>query len=565
MRKRNFRVLIWILPTMLLILAAFWGLSRVISEVLVFIQTGSDPGEALNIVPNKPIDWPVELTWVDDASDTGRSLDPFTREQIEAVYLNAWLQAALSYEKGEPFGLGTFYGGPALAAMNEAITTGVANGQTVQQINTHHQLRLNFYAADGSIVAFTDEDARITRLIRDADGNTLFAEEVRDTYDVVMIIDNEKWRIRHILRTGEGPQAAELERTLPEPEPVAGVNYYPADTPWELFWEEYDVVAINRDLDLMGSLGLNTVRIFIPFEQFGGSALETIYVFKLEDFLNQAEAHNIKVIVTLFDFASDYALIRWPRTDNHMVTLMEQFADNETILAWDIKNEPDRDYPAHGKDLVDLWLQHKLALARETDPDTPITIGWSTVPAAMALADQVDIVSFHFYGRAVDFVPELDALRTVSGDKPLMLQEFGLPTWNSWLFPNGHTENEQAEYYADILGLVRSEELDGYLGWTLYDFPEVPANVAGGRPWETGPQQELGIYNADGTPKVAASLISPDADLSLAPTVTAWERFTKPFWRTVFVATLISFRLAIWAVELAQRVIARQRRADADA
>ncbi len=559
MRNVNFRVLIWVLPTMLFIMAAFWGLSRAISEILVFIQTGSDPGEALNIVPNKPIDWPVELTWTEDVSDTGRRLDPFTREQIEAVYLNAWLQAALSHEKGEPFNLGTFYGGPALAAMEDAVEIGAANGQTIQQINTHHELRLNFYAADGSVVAFTDQDARITRLVRDADGNTIFADEVRDTYDVVMIIDNEKWRIRHILRTGEGPQSEAVIRATVDPNPVAGINYYPAETPWELFWEEYDVVSINRDLNLMKSLGLNTVRIFIPYEQFGGSNLETIYVFKLEDFLNQAEAHDIKVIVTLFDFASDYALLRWPRTDNHMVTLLEQFADNDTISAWDIKNEPDRDYPAHGKDLVDLWLRHKLELAREADPDTPLTIGWSTVPAAMALTDAVDIVSFHFYGRADDFSAELDQLRTVSGDKPLVLQEFGLPTWNSWLFPNGHTENEQAEYYADILEIARAEELDGYIGWTLYDFPEVPANVAGGRPWETGPQQQLGIFKADGTPKVAAPLISPNANLSLAPTVTTWERFTKPFWRTVFVAALISFRLAFWLVGVMHRVLTRQR------
>ncbi len=528
-------------------------MSRGISALLVYIQTGTDPGEALNIVPNKPIDWPVEVNWVADPADTGRGLDPFTREQIEAVYLNAWLQTALSYEKGEPFNLGTFYTGPALAAMTDAIETGVSNGQTIQQINTSHQLRLNFYAADGSIVAFTDEDARVTRLVQDAEGNTLFAEEHRDTYDIVMIVDQEKWRIRHILRTGEAPPPTLTDRTLPPLAPVAGINYYPADTPWELFWSQYDVVSINRDLDLMQSLDLNTVRIFIPFEQFGGSTIDPLFAFKLQDFLEQAEQHEMKVIVTLFDFASDYALIRWPRSDQHMVTLLEQFKDNETILAWDIKNEPDRDYPIHGKDLVDFWLAHKLRLAQEVAPTQPITIGWSTVEAAKVLASDVDIVSFHYYGTSANFPNELADLRRFTGDKPLMLQEFGIPTWNSWLFPNGHTQNEQAEYYAEILQITRDEQLDGYLAWTLYDFSVVPDNVAGGRPWEIGPQRQLGIYHVDGTPKRAAAYISPNADLSTAPTVTVWERFTKPFWRTLFVITLVGTRLVFWLLSRIKR------------
>jgi hypothetical protein len=175
-----------------------------------------------------------------------------------------------------------------------------------------------------------------------------------------------------------------------------------------------------------------------------------------------------------------------------------------------------------------------------------VTIGWSTPAAAQALVDVVDFVSFHYYAPAANYPRQLAELRAAAGGKPLLLQEFGLPTWNT-IWPNGHTEAEQAVYYADILAIQRLSNAAGYMAWTLYDFEHVP--LAEFRfPWQRGPQANMGVIRLDNSPKPAAFLLAPQADLGIVPDLPPWHRFNKPFWRMVlvFVAGLVSLGLLMW-------------------
>jgi hypothetical protein len=156
------------------------------------------------------------------------------------------------------------------------------------------------------------------------------------------------------------------------------------------------------------------------------------------------------------------------------------------------------------------------------------------------------MVQFHFYAPVAELATGYVALRHAAPDKPLLLGEFGLPTWNT-VFPNGHTEAEQATYYAALLS--RLQHLDpstGHLAWTLYDFTNVPATVAGRWPWQTGPQAYLGIIRADGSEKPAAALLAPGAKLTIAPLL-IWARLLKPFWLLVLGATLVEIGGLVWA------------------
>ena len=128
-----------------------------------------------------------------------------------------------------------------------------------------------------------------------------------------------------------------------------------------------------------------------------------------------------------------------------------------------------------------------------------------------------------------------------------MLQEFGVPTWNSWVFPNGHTQAEQAQYFSEILQVVRERDNMGYMAWTLYDFAHVPNSVVAPLPWLKGPQQHLGVLEADGTPKFAATYLGPTAALDTAPQLAAWERFIKPFWLTVYAIGITSVVACGWS------------------
>ena len=66
--------------------------------------------------------------------------------------------------------------------------------------------------------------------------------------------------------------------------PITGTNHYPAETPWDRFWPEYDEAVITDDFDRIANLGMNTIRIFVPFAQFGGPKVEPEMLDRLEDY-----------------------------------------------------------------------------------------------------------------------------------------------------------------------------------------------------------------------------------------------------------------------------------------
>ena len=67
----------------------------------------------------------------------------------------------------------------------------------------------------------------------------------------------------------------------------------------------------------MQSLGLNTIRTFVPFEQFGGAHVDPGTVRLAGRLSRPRDAHGLKVLCTLFDFRTDYRLLLC-RFDRHL-------------------------------------------------------------------------------------------------------------------------------------------------------------------------------------------------------------------------------------------------------
>ncbi len=592
MQKYFAKRIIW-LCILLLVLFLAWQAIAEAGYLIAYFQEGADPGSALNIVPNVPLDIHVGMQWMADDPDTGRVMDAFTRIEIQDAYLRAWLQWNLSLIKEEPYGLETYFVGPALADLDETLNGTVKKGWHVEQVDTNHVLQLHVYAADGSIVAFSDRGNNVEQVIFNKQGTIIYTGESASTYDIVMILQDGNWRIRHLVRTGDitqhnVQQASGLHTPSGfvgkrgsglvlngQPFHIAGINYYPQATPWDKFWLKYQPEVIEHDFALIHKLGMNTIRIFIPFTQFGGpdvgnpgAALDSAEtgssakgpalvpdpIGELSDLLQRASAHQLHVIVTLFDFRSDYTLLHWPDADRQMQTLMTNFKDEPTILAWDLKNEPDQDWHSAGMTMVNIWLAHIAHLARAYDDHHLLTVGWSTPVAAQTQIAGLDFVSFHYYAPAEQLQVAYKAIQAANPGLPVAMTEFGLPTWNSPFFPNGHTEAEQAEYYANLLLALRHTNSIGYIAWTLYDFTYAPASVAGGLPWQSAPQKQLGIIRANGLLKPAASLLAPTARLNRPP-LPFWDSLLKPFWLTlsaglltlmVLIVTNINHRHSLW-------------------
>lgn len=574
MLKHRAKLLIWValLPiAVMVVIGAIVGLGAIV----VYVGTGADPAAALQVIPVVPGDTDKRVKWQDDAPAMRalRTMEPPIREQIAGSYLRAWAQWNISYNLRRPYGLATYFSGPALQVATEAVTSTVESGWRIKQSDLHHTLQLSFYSDDGSIVAFSDQEARVIQSLTPPESGAASIVETNSVYDVLMLLEDGNWRVRHLVRRGSATWPTPGVAAQPVAAPsvvdgklevgdqlfvVAGVNYYPQATPWTAFWPNYRPAQTRADLARMRALGLNSVRIFVPFSDFGGDTVEPIALQQLVDLLNQANTAQIKVIVTLFDHRTDHALDNWAADDRHLAAIVAPLASHPALLAWDVKNEPDRDYGSNGRELTDAWLKHIVAEVRRYDPHHLVTIGWSSPEAAAALSQIVDVVSYHYYADAADYAAQVLTLRAAAPGKPLLLQEYGLPTWNS-IFPNGHTEEEQAVYYAAILRQQRELETAGSLFWTLYDFDTV-ALAEFRLPWQRGPQANLGVIRRDGELKPAAALVTPGASLDVAP-IPGWRRFVKPFWLALMAAVsggLLMLAILLWLWRRSRR---RQQRA----
>ena len=81
--------------------------------------------------------------------------------------------------------------------------------------------------------------------------------------------------------------------------------------------------------------------------------------------------------------------------------------------------------------------------------------------------------------------------------------------------------------------------------WTLHDFDSVPL-AEFSLPWQQATQANMGLRRGDGSWKPAAALIRPGAPLDELPPLPRWQRFTKPFWRTVMASALVMLGLLWW-------------------
>lgn len=551
-----------VIALVLLTMALLGALGAVagIGRLLLYFTSGADPSAIFQTIPAVPLDLQERVTWLPDqpAAAAGRPLEPYTRERIAGAYLYGWAQWGIAYELQQPYNLKSYFISPALDAVSLAVTSTVAAGWQIHQSNLQHTLALTFYSDDGSVVAFRDHNAHLVQQVVNADQSLVAVQESTNVYDVVMRLVDGEWHIRDLVRRGNGPplsatvaptatvDTATNQALSPPPDfvrvqgnqlwlagqpfVIAGINYYPQASPWTEFWPAYQTGQTIADLDLIRQLGLNTVRIFISYKDFGADKVQLTEITKLRHFLDQAHARHLKVIVTLFDHHTDHHVSTWAADGRHLAGLIPHVADHPAILAWDIKNEPDRDYGFNTQPLVDGWLRYVARTVRRYDPHHLITIGWSRPEAAAGLTDLVDFVSFHYFEELADYSPRLEKLLAAADGKPVVLQEFVMSTWNSF-WPHGHTELEQAHYYADLLRQHRQYPTAGYMVWTLHDFDHVPL-AEFNTPWQRATQANMGLQRRDGSWKPAAAIIRPGANLDLPP-LSPWQRWTKPFWLMV--------------------------------
>ncbi len=157
--------------------------------------------------------------------------------------------------------------------------------------------------------------------------------------------------------------------------------------------------------------------------------------------------------------------------------------------------------------MVIAWLDNMIDLVKSIDKVHPVTIAWSNTQSAPILKDKVDIVSFHYYEDLSELDEAMKTLKKEIPDKPLVLQEFGISSYNGFWKPLGSNVEDQANYHKKIQEIIATNKLQ-FMSWTLYDFVDVPKAVVGSRPWRRNTQKHFGFIDKNGVKKASFKYIT---------------------------------------------------------
>lgn len=474
-----------------------------ISQVIAYLNTGADRSKMVHLDTVRERKYVPEIHW-QSLENPGRPMEEASQQKIEEDYLDAWYVKNTAYLTGNDTGIFDHFTASARHKVRAHLAQLNTDDTYIESTTLTHHLSLDFYSADGTLAVLTDRHVTGVEHIYKND-TFLYERRFDEDYSIILLLEDGFWRIRHFEKI-----AAHEE--MPKQKPIGlptglleGINYYPQKSPWDTFGVEYKPTVIEGDFTIIKDLGLNSIRVFVGYEDFGGANVLEEKLVKLETLLDKARQADLKVMITLFDFYGDYHIPDWTRTHKHMRSIVARVKDHPALLGWDLKNEPDLDFKSRGEREVLAWLSQSIHYLKQLDAEHPVTIGWSSPEAAVYLIDEVDVVSYHFYRDLDELATAHQALKTQT-TKPLVLQEFGLSSYRGIWNPIGANEEDQTTYYRDFFKTQKRDSIH-YLSWTLYDFREIPIGVVGRLPWRKNKQAFFGIIDTLGVKDDAYSVI----------------------------------------------------------
>lgn len=230
--------------------------------------------------------------------------------------------------------------------------------------------------------------------------------------------------------------------------------------------ETFDTATIDKELALAESIGMNVMRVYLHDLVFEND--EQGFYDRINQFLEIADKHHIKILFTIFDSCWDpfpktgkqrdpkpfvhnsgwvqspgQAALKdsaqYPRLEQYVKAVVGKFANDRRIIAWDVWNEPDN---MTGASYEKVEIPNKVALvipllkktfewARSVNPSQPLTSGvwagnWqsdSTLkPIEKLQLSESDIISFHCYDDSVTLHKKIDELKRYN--RPLWCTEY---------------------------------------------------------------------------------------------------------------------------------------------
>lgn len=476
-----------------------------ISSLYSYLNTGADRSSMLHTEVKKIDQYLPKLEWA-ELQNEGRPMDAQTLNNIQNDYLDAWYIKHIAYKTNNTKGTDDYYTESARKNIIDIVKQNTSKKISIDGTTLEHHLTLDFFSEDGQLVVITDTDVLEYKCLYK---NKNFALETKEisTYKIIMLLEDGFWRIRHIIKKESNTYKNDFIKASNKITAIKGINYYPQASPWDMYNEAFDANIISKDFKIIKDAGLNSIRIFVPYDDFGKANIKKEKLEKLIQVLDLAETHQLKVMVTLFDFYGDYSVLNWTLNLHHATAIVSALKNHNALYAWDIKNEPNLDFKSRGKAKIISWLDTMIDVVKSIDKKHPVTIGWSNAESSTILKDKLDLISFHYYKKLKKLDKTYNDLQLEIPNKPIAITEFGLSSYRGFWNPFGNSEKDQSNYYKEAQDIFSNKNIS-FMSWTLYDFTKIPKEVVGRLPWRKRAQEHFGFINQNGETKPAFKYIS---------------------------------------------------------
>ncbi len=430
----------------------------------------------------------------------GRVLEDNNLNDFGEKLTEAWKAYAMAMHTGNKNLLKDYFASTALERTQHVLvsdpdrkTNMVMMGMTVEPQLFHF---------DGSFFQFRSDDAIFSRYL--IEGKRLIAFTLtKDCVLTNLVVRQSGWKIANHERDCSNKLSRESEAPPWDLPPLKGVNYYPAHSPWNAFWRDYDANQTYVDLQIIKELKVNSVRIFLPRNIFIDSQTFHNALENLEDFIKQSADHDIYVIPTLFDFRGELTPQSWIEDRYYLDQVLPLLARYSNIAYVDLKNEFDLDGDYQNPAIMEAWLRTIVGVSRDIAPELRYSVGWSNAQNALKFAELFDVISYHDYAAIKDSESNLHAIQNEAGGKPVIISEIGKSSYEIF-FGLPSSPNKQAQKLIQRLEAFKNS--DGVLVWSLYDFPTLDPEAVSGSFFNKGQQRNFGLFNANQKPKPSANV-----------------------------------------------------------
>lgn len=302
---------------------------------------------------------------------------------------------------------------------------------------------------------------------------------------------------------GLSPAQAQVSTVTTMLDSTKEINYLPTNNGWEYMWSRWDPNQINTDFAKISSMGFNTVRIILQSDTaaFNYPYPSQTSLNELNQVITMANANNLKVHLTLFDWWSDYADISGSKIWAN--TIVAPYAGDPRISFIELQNEIDPN------PLQMTWAKAMIPYLKSIDGGIPVTISeydsdrMQELVTALA-ATPPDFYTYHTYSAPQFLYNELDGVKNMVKGIPLYIGESGYSTYSTNAsdpnIPDVGQEANQEFYFRALYYATQGLGLPFAAPWIYSDFTTSASPT-------TMPLSEyyFGLFRTDGSAKPAAS------------------------------------------------------------